>query len=182
MQLHSQVLSPAFGAEGDRSNTQCALPRTLCHTGQDELVPDQMDWVHDLRDYHLDAPVKHMTLNLGRAEIVDPILLAPLLSRVKSIADFLFKRTVAHMTAKHSLGDPRLPLTHVLATLRMGRFRSRLQAYHRILGRKVRQGWQTNFLDTRLQVVGQSTFLANLVLVASGHTAALPAPRHHHQE
>ena len=48
----------------------------FCHTGQDQLVPDQMDWVHDLRDDHLDAPVIHMTLEIGIAEIVDPILLA----------------------------------------------------------------------------------------------------------
>ena len=74
-----------------------ARPSELfCHTGQDQLVPDQMDWVQDFRDDHLDAPVKHMTLKIGIAEIVDPILLAPLLSRVKSTTDLLFKRTVAH--------------------------------------------------------------------------------------
>ena len=50
-------------------------PALLCHTGQDQLVPEQMDWVHDLRDDHLDAPVKHMNLKLGIAEIVDPVRL-----------------------------------------------------------------------------------------------------------
>ena len=75
MQLHTQVLSPVPGQKEivvRRSASSPALPATRVKTN---WHPNKMDWAHDLRDDHLDTPVKHMTLKLGIVEKVDPLSL-----------------------------------------------------------------------------------------------------------
>ena len=57
-QLHSQVLLPVLPQE-ETVVIRSARPSALfCTRVKNQLVADQTNWVHDVRDDHLDAQVK----------------------------------------------------------------------------------------------------------------------------